>query len=282
MGKAEAVLLLNAAAGRSRNFREDVTHILRKRYNLEVIVATDKQLTLQRLRKTEPDIVFVAGGDGTINSTLPYLLESGACLGVLPFGSGNGLARNLRIPLNPLKAARLYLEGKTRLVDVGLINSRIYFINVAGVGFDAFIAHEFETSGRRGITPYVVAALKGFFSFQEFEFEGDQQGRAFIIAFANFPQYGGEARIAPGADPGDGKIDIVFLRKPSLPYALSRVPLLFTDMISRLKIYRRIKAERFFIKLKQPQLLHYDGESGPLLTEVEVRVLPSKVKIFVK
>lgn len=283
MRKPLAALLLNNAAGRSKHFREEVTGILRQKYHLEVLLATDKKKTVEKLFKLSPEILFVAGGDGTINSTIPYLLKTRAVLGILPFGSGNGLARNLRIPLNPLKAALLYLQESTKEIDIGVLNDSIYFMNVAGVGFDAFIAHEFEKSMKRGITPYVIAAIRGFFKFPEFEFETKtEKGKAFIVAFANFPQYGGEARIAPGADPSDGKLDIVFLRKPSLSYAVSRVPLLFTDMIGKLKIYKRIQASEFTLKLNPPQLSHYDGESGPSFQSIRVKVIPHAIRIFIK
>ncbi len=279
--KKEAVLIINPLAGTNRQLREDILEILNQGFALEVLRAEDKGKTLDQLRRMKPSTVIVAGGDGTINSTIPYLVESGACLGIIPFGSGNGLARNLRIPLNPLQAARKLLKPKKLRVDVGIINGTIYFMNVAGVGFDGYVAHEFENMGKRGIPPYVYAALKGYFKFGEFHYETQGlKGKAFLIAFANFPQYGGEARIAPGANPSDGKVDVIFLRKPTIGYTLGNWPRLFVGGIERLKIYSRLRVSSLKLRISPPQPSHYDGEKGPLLTQINLRVMKRAVRVL--
>jgi len=279
--KEKAVLLLNPAAGKRKELKESILHILREKYDLEVIKASGKEKTNELLFKISPDFVFVAGGDGTVNSILPFLYRSNAEMGLIPFGSGNGLARNLKLPLDPEKAARRLLKPKRIKVDLGIINDEIYFINVAGVGFDGYIAHQFEKSKRRGISPYVAAALKGYFNFQEFfyEYEGIR-GKAFLIAIANFQQYGGEARIAPGAKPGDGLMDIVFLRKPPLSYAMANFPRLFTGNLEKLRLYKRIKRESIEIHLTPTQPSHYDGEAGPLLSCIKLNVKKRALRLL--
>jgi len=279
--KEKALFVINPLAGTNRRIRDEIFKILSIGYELEVLTAEDKEKTLERLRLRRPSTVIVAGGDGTINSTIPYLMESGAFLGIIPFGSGNGLARNLRIPLNPAQAARRLLRPKKLRVDVGIINGKIYFMNVAGVGFDGYVAHEFESMGKRGIPPYVYAALKGYFKFGEFNYETQGiRGKAFLIAFANFPQYGGEARIAPGANPSDGKVDVIFLRKPNIGYTLGNWPRLFVGGIEKLRIYSRLRVSSLNLRVSPPQPSHYDGEKGPLLTSLHLQVRKRAVKVL--
>ncbi len=281
MVKEKALFVINPLAGTNRRIRDEIFKILSIGYELEVLTAEDKEKTLERLRLRRPSTVIVAGGDGTINSTIPYLMESGAFLGIIPFGSGNGLARNLRIPLNPAQAARRLLRPKKLRVDVGIINGKIYFMNVAGVGFDGYVAHEFESMGKRGIPPYVYAALKGYFKFGEFNYETQGiRGKAFLIAFANFPQYGGEARIAPGANPSDGKVDVIFLRKPNIGYTLGNWPRLFVGGIEKLRIYSRLRVSSLNLRVSPPQPSHYDGEKGPLLTSLHLQVRKRAVKVL--
>ena len=279
--KKEAVLLINPYAGTRKKLREEIVKILSSAYEIETILAEGKDKTLDSLRKLSPEVVIVAGGDGTINSTLPYLLESGAFLGIIPFGSGNGLARNLHIPLNSTRAAQRLLRPKKLRVDVGIINEEIFFINVAGVGFDGYIAHEFDRMEKRGISPYVYAALKGYFKKEEFRYETQGiSGEAFLIAFANFPQYGGEARIAPGANPSDGKMDVVFIKKPGLGYTLSNWPRLFVGGIEKLRVFSRLRVSSLSLEVSPPQPSHYDGEKGPLLSRIKLQVKKRAVKVF--
>lgn len=279
--KEKAVLLLNPIAGKRKKLKETILQILQQKYDLEVLKTRGKKETNQFLFKLSPDYVFVAGGDGTVNSILPFLSTSNVEMGLIPFGSGNGLARNLKVPLDPEKAARKLLNPKRIKVDLGIINDEIYFINVAGVGFDGYIAHQFEKSKRRGISPYVAAALKGYFNFQEFfyEYEGNR-GKAFLIAIANFQQYGGEARIAPGAKPSDGFMDIVFLRKPPLSYAMANFPRLFTGNLEKLRLYKRIKRKGIEIHLTPSQPSHYDGEAGPLLSHIKLHVKKRALRLL--
>ncbi len=279
--KENAVLLLNPEAGTRKKLRETIPKILSKRYEIKILKTKGKRETNEELERLSPEIVFAAGGDGTVNSILPYLYKSHAYLGLLPYGSGNGLARNLKTPLNLEKAATKLLNPKKLRLDLGIINEKMYFINVAGVGFDGYIAHEFENSKNRGISPYIIAGLKGYIGFKEFSYRfEDQEGRAFLIALANFPQYGGEARIAPGAKPGDGLIDIVFLRKPPLSYALTNFPRLFTGGIERLSLYKKIKRKETLIFLEPPQLSHNDGESGPLLSTISLQVKKRAINVL--
>jgi len=279
--REKAVLVLNPVAGKRKKIKESILKILSTKYNLEIFQSEGKKETLKILYSLKPETVIIAGGDGTINSVLPYIYETGATLGILPFGSGNGLARNLKIPLNPERAARKLLKPKRLRVDLGIINDEIYFINVAGVGFDGYIAHEFEKSEKRGIPPYVISGLKGYFNFSEFNYKfEDKEGKAFLIAFANFQQYGGEARIAPGAKPGDGYIDIVFLRKPPLSYAIANFPRLFTGRLEKLKLYNKIRRKELKIDITPPQLSHHDGEAGPLLSHINLTVKKRAINLL--
>lgn len=164
--------------------------------------------------------VIVAGGDGTINEVVQALAGTRTRLGVLPLGTGNGLARGLGIPLDLRKASRIILQGRERRVDLGLINGRRYFINICGVGFDAWIA---QTANRlrglgkvSGLFRYLVAGLLSVFRYRprrlRVAFGGRRvEGEILLLAVSNTTQYGLNAVIAPGADPGDRELDLVMV-----------------------------------------------------------------------
>ncbi|RYF51430.1 MAG: diacylglycerol kinase, partial [Cytophagaceae bacterium] len=153
--------------------------------------------------------VLVMGGDGTINETARALRRTATALGIVPLGSGNGLARHLGLPMNPQKAAQRALAGKPVLIDSGELNDHPFFCT-AGLGFEAYVAHEFAKQPTRGLQTYIKTAYKSFWSYQPAEYiiDGKKTGPLFSLTAANAAQFGNNAWIAPTANIADGKLDL--------------------------------------------------------------------------
>lgn len=232
------------------------------------------------------DVITAFGGDGTINSIASAMVDTDTVLGIIPGGSGNGLVRNLGIPLSWRRALDVLIHGQDVYIDAGQINQR-YFFNVAGIGLDGLISKKYNLETKaRGIAPYVYYGVKGFLEMPSFRIQinlGDMefQDEILIGAFANFKQYGGNAIIAPFASPYDGLLDMCILNKFKLLKASLNIQKLFTGNIHKLPFYKSFKIDRVMIKSLDRELPStIDGEyGGEDLMEYDIRVLPAKIKI---
>jgi diacylglycerol kinase (ATP) len=206
------------------------------------------------------------GGDGTINEVASALAFSPVALAVIPSGSGNGLARELAIPLNPPAAFGVAANGRDQMIDAGEIEGRLFF-NIAGLGFDARVAHEFALQGhaRRGFARYITIAMRELMRFKADSYTITANGtrletRALFIAIANSRQYGNGATIAPGARIDDGALDIVIVGERSPWSALAQMPLLFAGKVDRLPGVTIIPAAEVEIHATHEVVYHVDGE----------------------
>lgn len=231
------------------------------------------------------DIITAFGGDGTINSIARELVGTEKVLGILPGGSGNGLSRNLGIPLSWRRALDVLIKGRDVFIDCGKINRHLFF-NVAGIGLDGFISKKFNLESKsRGIMPYIYFALKGYFEMPVFKvkvlFENiEVTHEIMLIAFANFQQYGGKAIIAPFADPYDHLLDFCQLSKFSILKSSLNLQRLFTGNIDKFPFYKTFKFDQVSIEaLEGPIPFHFDGEYGADLTSFTVQTIPSGLKV---
>ncbi len=180
------------------------------------------------------------GGDGTLNEIASVLAQSPVPLGVIPGGSGNGLARELGISMQPACAVHQAVMGVDRWLDVGEIGGRL-FANVAGIGFDAHVARRFNESGRRrGFLAYITTSFTQLLVYHPEAYEIDLpgetiQGQALMVVLANGAQYGNGARIAPQAQPDDGRLDLVVVEPSSPLHNVWRARRLFDGQLSREK-----------------------------------------------
>lgn len=230
--------------------------------------------------------IVAVGGDGTIRETAGPLVGRAAALGILPCGSGNGLARNLYIPLDFDEALEGLLKWEPRAVDAGLADGKPFFV-AAGVGLDAEVAHDFNSmSSRRGILPYVWHAARRILTYKPSRVTAVVDGRrleltAMLNAVLNGVQYGGGAKVAPGAYIDDGLLDLVSIKKASLPRMLLAVPSLFAGALDRNKdIYSAWKGRMIELDCGRASWYHLDGEdfysdSG----KIRFSVLPSALKV---
>ena len=231
--------------------------------------------------------IVAAGGDGTIRETAIPLVGKQAALGILPCGSGNGLARNLYIPLNFDAALAGLLAWAPRQVDTALANGRPFFC-AAGTGLDAEVAHDFNTmTGRRGILPYVWHAARRLLAYKPSKVVAIADGRRFeteamINAVLNGVQYGGGAKVAPGAYIDDGLLDLISIKKASLPRLLRALPSLFRGQIDKnTDIYSAVKARSIELDCGGGAWYHLDGEDFFSKDgKIKFSVIPAAIKVI--
>jgi diacylglycerol kinase (ATP) len=235
------------------------------------------------------DVVLTVGGDGTANEAAWGLLGSPTALGIVPTGSGNGLARALRIPLRADAALRSLQEAVVRRMDVGMINGKP-FLNVAGAGFDAAVGEAFHergrSGGRRGVWTYVRLALPRALSYRASTWtletgSGGFAGPAFLVAFVNGRQYGGAAVIAPGSRLDDGLLEIVVVEDAPAFELLANAHRLFVGNIERFRRYRRIAAPEAVLTGPAPFAHHRDGEPEAAAERLEVKLVPRALAVLV-
>lgn len=243
----------------------------------------------EKAAREQVDVVLAVGGDGTVNEVAGGLLDSSTALGIVPVGSGNGLARALGIPLDPQRAVRALERAVPRRMDVGLANGRP-FLNVAGAGFDAAIGQAYHQhglrGGRRGIWPYVRLSLRHVLSYQPRQYRlsaGSQRldVRALVVASFNGRQYGAGAVLAPRARFDDGLLDVVVLEAaPWLEYVLA-APRAFLGGLERFRRYRTLRVSAAVLESDQPFEHHRDGEPEPPEARVELALRPGALRVLV-
>ena len=210
--------------------------------------------------------VVAWGGDGTMNEIASVLAFRDATLALVPSGSGNGLARELLIPVDPDRAFEIAFSGRQCRIDAGELDGHLFF-NIAGIGLDARVAHRFAEDGlvRRGFLRYLKIAAQELLTYRAESRTIVTDGvairvDALIIAIANARQYGNGALIAPQARLNDGRLDVVVIEGRSAIAALAHVPRLFTGQIGRVRGVTQLHARHIEITSAAPMVYHVDGE----------------------
>jgi YegS/Rv2252/BmrU family lipid kinase len=211
-------------------------------------------------------LVIAWGGDGTVNEVASALAFRSATMAVIPSGSGNGLARELAVPLDPQGAFAAAIDGRLRVIDCGELDGRLFF-NVAGLGLDARVAHEFAAHGlvRRGFRRYLEVAARELCTYapDDHTIVTDGQAshrRALIVALANARQYGNGALIAPNARIDDGKLDVIVIDHRPVWQTLLHVPKLFNGRIGFIAGVSMTPAAHVEITSTRQVVYHVDGE----------------------
>lgn len=230
------------------------------------------------------DIVCAVGGDGTVNEIARGLLHTKTALAIIPSGSGNGLARHLRIPTEPLMAIKVINKGLVQAMDYGLVNDHPFFCT-CGVGFDAFISQRFADAGRRGPTTYIENVLESSLNYRSETYDveildagGDECKheviKAFLISCANASQYGNNAYIAPEASVRDGMMNVIIIE----PFSAIEVPQLaiqlFNGTITQNSHIKTFKCKKLVIHRSKPGAVHYDGDPTEMGENVSVELVP--------
>jgi len=231
------------------------------------------------------DIIIAVGGDGTINHVAKHVAGSTSSFGIIPMGSGNGLARHLGISFNHQKAIKVINDLYTTQIDTGKAND-VFFINVAGAGFDAHVSGKFETASKRGFNSYAKITLNEFARYIPRDYEMIIDGknikqRAFIVCVANGSQYGNNAFIAPQAQLNDGIFEVSLL-KPFHPINLPFIGFdMFAKKFNRSRFVKTYRGKHIIIHRPEADVVNIDGEPVMMEKELNIRVSPASLKMIV-
>jgi len=255
--------------------------------------AGDATRLAARAQAAAPRPVIAVGGDGTLNEVLNGLLEAGGpvTIGVAPYGTGNDWGRELGIPASPAALSALLVRRKTRRVDVGRIEyqdggrrAARFFINVAGVGYDAYVLERLWRRGPR-LPAYLVALTRGLVTYRAPSFTVRAAGRSesgsLFVALAMLgPSCGGGMRFAPHARPDDGLMDLVTIDHLGPLAALRRLPKIYRGTILDDRAVRFRQCPEALVETEPPSRVEADGQ---LLgtTPVAIRVLPGAIDFLV-
>ena len=289
--KEKLVFIVNPISGYGKNAGIEkliARHLDQSRYEYELLKTSfpghARELANGAI-DNHVDMVVAVGGDGTMNEIAHVLVNTQVKLGIIPLGSGNGLGRHVGISLNPRKAINVINEGRCVAVDTCLVNDTT-FVNIAGVGFDAFISKIFNQSQERGYLTYLKCIIQNINRYRPQHYTYNHQGKPIqknylTIAFANSRQYGNNAYIAPLASITDGYLDVVFVR----PFPAYYWPMLiFKTLTKTLHTSRYIstyRTRRFHLKSNHPVPMHVDGDFLGIHNSFNVQIQPESLQLIV-
>jgi YegS/Rv2252/BmrU family lipid kinase len=241
---------------------------------------------LARDARTRGERLVVAwGGDGTINEVAAALAFGNVPLGIMPAGSGNGLSRALGIPFEPAAALSAALKGRPRAIDAGELGGR-FFVNVAGVGFDARIAERFNSpqNRRRGLWGYAALVAREALGYEAARYtittpDGSASLRAWLVVLANGNEFGNRMCIAPHARVDDGRLDLVVVHDRSRFGTVWGMRRLLTRSVERAPQWSSRQVERATITSEQPMMFHVDGEAVQGGTTLEAKIHPNALLV---
>ena len=230
------------------------------------------------------DAVIIVGGDGSINEAARGLIGKDTALGIIPAGSGNGLAHFLNIPLNTRKAIEIINRFQVKPIDTGIINGNPY-VSVAGLGFDAYVAKLFSKSRIRGFWAYAKIIFLQYLTYQPKRYKIYVDGKtlkksAFMLTFANSDQFGFNAHIAPTAVIDDGYIDLCIVRKPRIFYVVLVIPFLFLGLLHKTPFVKVIKTKNVKVIQSRNNVAHIDGDDIDLGKCLEVSIVPKSLLLI--
>ena len=231
------------------------------------------------------DVVVAVGGDGTVNEVARSIVHSNTALGIIPCGSGNGLARHLMLPMNARKSIEIINRYEVHDLDYGIINGYPFFCT-CGMGFDAYVSMKFAESGKRGPITYVENVLREGLKYKPETYviedeTGSARYKAFLISCANASQYGNNAYIAPQASMSDGLLDVIIME----PFDVLEAPQISIDMFNKTldkssKI-KTFKCKKLNIRRERKGVIHYDGDPVMADDNVTIELKEKGIKIIV-
>ena len=276
------LFIVNPISGKGRK-KNLIAHLLKEGYK---VVYTEYAGHAEEIaRDTTEEIVVAVGGDGTVNEVARGLLGTGKTLGILPCGSGDGLARHLGISHFYKKAMKTILAGNTSPLDAGRINGKLFF-SVCGVGFDAIVSERFSKCGKRGMSTYIKEGLKTLriYSPEKYTITIDEQvieSKAMFVTIGNSNQWGNGAKITPLADCSDGILDITIVegfKAIEIPWLAGRLMTGSAHKSPRVHTYR---GQHITITRNEEGPAHADGDWFHTGKSIDIQVIPHALKVLV-
>lgn len=291
MSDRKIIYLINPISGTSK--KEGLKKLIERETTAQGIsfeIATtnadgDYDLLKDKIIREQFTDVIMTGGDGTVNQVTGALRDLPLRFGIIPVGSGNGLARAAGIPTKPQLALSMIFAGKSQKIDAFLINNQ-YACMLSGIGFDAQVAHDFATKASRGLLVYTQQSIINFFKAHPYQFEVVIDGfsfftDAFFISIANSNQFGNNFTIAPQASLHDGLLDIVIVQKMNkakLPFVMlkhirgnNKLQQLVEEMSQKNILY--FQTPSLTIKNMKHAPLHIDGEPRETAEEFSIEII---------
>lgn len=230
------------------------------------------------------DYVIAVGGDGTVNEIASAIVGTTTALGIIPFGSGNGLARFLGIPMDTAKSIETINGERVEAIDSATLNGQRFF-NAAGMGFDAHIAEVFSHDKNRGFGAYVKSSLREISNYKaetyHINIDGTEYVRdAFMLSIANSSQFGNNAHVSPCASVQDGLLDICVIKQFPLWRFIEMGIRMFTKTAHKSKYVEIIRGKNVTIKRPTDGPVHLDGEPQMMGKEVRIQMVPASLRII--
>jgi YegS/Rv2252/BmrU family lipid kinase len=287
--KRKALFIINPISGGKK--KSKVPELIQKNLDTSLIeptiVFTERPRHGHELAKDaigKYDYVIAVGGDGTINEIASSIVGTDTALGILPFGSGNGLSRFLKIPMGTEKAIQNLNKQHVEIIDAGQLDGQ-WFFNIAGMGFDAHIGEVFSHYETRGFLTYVKSAFKEISSYKSEVYQIDIDGeiykrKAFMVSFANSSQFGNNAHVSPDASIQDGLLDVCIV-KPFPLYRFIEMGLrMFFKTAGNSKYVEIIRGKVIKVGRTKSGPIHLDGEPHIAPADTEIKVVPRSLKII--
>jgi len=291
MERSKIAFIINPNSGTSKKeyLPALIDRVLdKKRFELTVIFTAyaghAKELTA-RFVKEKYNYVIACGGDGTMNEVASELVHTDVVFGIIPYGSGNGLARHLGISMFPRRALKQINNHVVKTIDYGMADDTKFFCT-CGTGFDAHISHKFAVEGKRGFLTYLKTIFREYIYYKPYMYilkngELEIKQRAFLVTFANASQYGNNAFIAPNASTSDGMLDVCILK----PFSFFAIPwlafLLFQKEIDRSKHISIVRTKEITLIRRKAGSFHVDGDPMEKGKEIRIKVVPAGLKVLV-
>lgn len=289
--KKKIVFIVNPISGfvkRKLNERIIEQHLDKSQYDYQILFTEFPGHAIELSRNAAQngvDIVVAVGGDGSVNEVTRGILGTDTVLGIIPFGSGNGLAHYLHIPFQVGRAIHVINSGKIREIDTLSVNNKVC-VSIAGVGFDALVAKKYEEIKSRGFHSYFKIILQEYIKYKPKKYKLNIDGKkmavkALFISFANSNQFGYNAYIAPHAEIDDGLIDVCIIKKIPLAQLIFLANLLFLKKIEKTKYIQIIQGAEIRLKRKKEKPVNIDGEYFKLSKKLHIEINPKSLKVIV-
>lgn len=293
MEKKRVLFIVNPASGPHHNSAEEFASLVSEfvdttifDFHIEITQYARHASELSKAAvENKVDIVVAVGGDGTLNEVAGELINTKTVLGIIPAGSGNGLARHLNIPLEMGQAISVINKGQLLNMDTIKVND-IPYLSIAGIGFDAFVAEKFAGNSTRGFRTYfnIVSTEYYYYKPQEYELLIDGNAevhKALFISFANSDQFGYNTSIAPNARVDDGLMDICIVQKIPLYSIPFTAPLLFIKQVHRSIFVNIIKAKEVTVNTERTLIVNIDGEPVSLKGPLHFCINPHSLNVII-
>lgn len=284
------LFIVNPNAGKkiSERIIDTIRKVFPENIYYQIVIWKDKdhfKEVLDILRSQEYTDAIAVGGDGTVNQVAKSILGTNICLGIVPAGSGNGLARTLGLSMEVEEVIKQIAEGKTETIDSGNVNG-IPFFCTSGVGFDAHIGNLFATSVKRGLKSYVKITVSELFKYRskkyKLKFNGKEiERKAFFITVANAGQYGNDFYIAPGAKMNDGIFHVSILQPFKFYEVIGLLSKILQKKADKSKLIETITCNELTIEREEKDVIHFDGEPALAEKNVTFKCVPASLKVIV-